>query len=123
MSQPQGTSPILIQNINTNTNSPHLPNDPNKKENGKTAIWVGLIALIGVIGVPLIEFFLSDKDKGHGSECSDLKKQLKQEVDELRIIETLLKSQSSDLKLKADKSTHQDNITLLNTKIITKKCD
>lgn len=128
MTEPQGNPHIVIHNINTNTNSPHPSSDPNKKDNGKTAIWVAIIGLIGVIGVPLLLHFLPKKEEPAkditvSTECSDLKKQLKQQTSELTEIETMLKSKPSDLKLQADKIAHSNNIQSINTKLQSIKCD
>lgn len=117
--------PIIIQTQNNQHNHTSDKTNPPKGNDHRTAIWVAVIGLIGVLGLPLVNHCLKVPSGGTPtkSACAHLKKQLEQEAGELEQIETLLKAKPGDLKLEADKISHENNIQSINNQLKSNQCE
>ena len=117
--------PIIIQNQNNQHSSAPDKNNSPKGNDHKAAIWVALIGLIGVLGLPFVNYCLKVPPEGNtpNNACAHLKKQLQNETGELQQIITLLKAQPNNLKLEADRISHENNIQSINNQLKSNQCE
>lgn len=97
-----------------------------KGSNKSTQNWLLKIFVLLLIGGMLYGFYRWDTISGLDIapyDCMVLNKELKVKQDELNNISNLLDKNPTDIKLKADKMTHEDDITAIKSKISTLKCD